>query len=255
MGELVYRPLGALLVARRALVALGALAGVVVWLSVVRETATEPTPPHWLAVLGVPTCLGVAAWWLFQLPPGVVFRVAAAGADPAPQRTQRCLASAYFDCSHRTEWRLLARSSLTPVDDGSLVVTSPPPILAAADDARAAFPTRGQPTAAQLREGNLPRHPEWVYQPQTMVGGPSRLVYHSAAEYADAVGCVMVARTRFRDVAAGWQYSGLTRWPAIRVQYYAADGAVAVAYLAFADRAQRGWVLARLVGRPVAPTV
>ena len=104
-----------------------------------------------------------------------------------------------------------------------------------------------------MRAGEHPRHPEWVYQPEALVGGPSRLVYQSAADYADSIGKVAIPHGRLADLTAGWQYAGFGRWPAIRLQYLGPDDALVTAYLAFPDRAQRAWALARLVGRPTPP--
>jgi hypothetical protein len=247
--ELGYRLLGTLLQARRLLVAgttLGALVGCLV---LVHEAAREPTAQAVLGALAMPLLLGVAAWWLFQLPPGVVFRRAAPVADPRPQATARCYASAYFDGARKTEWRLLARSSFALAPDGSLVLISPPALRASPAEVRQAFPSRGQPTAAQLQAGERARYPEWVYQPEALVGGPSRLVYQSAADYERAVARLAVAREALVDVEPGWQYAGLRRWPAIRVAYRGADGALVTAYVAFAEPAQRAWALAGLVGR------
>ena len=249
MADVGYRLLGALLGARRVLVAGIAVVATVGWLVVVQAAVAEPTPERTLAVVAIPALLTAAAWSLFQLPPGVVFRPTVAATDPEAQRTARCRGSAHFEGTRRAEWRLLARSSVTVKPDGSLALVSPPPILASMEDARLAFPSRGQPTAAQLRDGEYPRHPEWAYQPQALVGGPSRLVYHSAAEYAESVGKVDIPRAALIDVTPGWQYAGLGRWPAIRVQYRAAEGALTAAYLAFPDRGHRAWALAGLVGR------
>jgi hypothetical protein len=250
--DLGYRLLGGLVGARRVLVAVTALAAAVGWLAVVRAAVTEPTPERALAMVAIPALLAAAAWSLFQLPPGVLFRPTVAPTDPEPQRTARCRASAYFEGTRRAEWRLLARSSLAIGRDGSLALVSPPPILAAMEDARLAFPSRGQPTSAQLRDGEYPRHPEWAYQPQALVGGPSRLVYHSAAEYAESMGKLDIPRGVLVDVVPGWQYAGFGRWPAIRVQYRGVDGTLTAAYLAFPDPGQRAWALAGLVGRGVA---
>jgi hypothetical protein len=247
--EAAYRLLGAVLLARHALVAGTALVAVVLWYHVVHEAAHEPTAESVLAVLTMPLLLGFAAWRLFQLPPGVVFRPLAAGTDPPPQRTARCHASAYFDGRSKTAWRLLARSSLSFGADGTLVAVSPPPLRAGPEETRQAFPTRAQPSAAQLRAGERTPYPEWVYQPETLVGA-SRLVYHTAADYARAVAQLAVAPGALGDVQPGWQYAGLQRWPALRLTYHGADGALTAAYLAFADASQRAWALAALVGRP-----
>lgn len=248
MAEAGYRLLGALLAVRRGLVALTAVLGATAWLLVLRDLVVAPSVEGLVALIGIPTSLGFAAWRLFELPPGALFRPAAATGDPPPQRTARCYASAYFDGTRLTAWRLHVRASLTIEVDGSLALASPPPILAAPEDARAAFPSRGQPTLAQLRAGERPRYPEWVYQPETLVGGPSRLVYQSAAEYASAIGKLYIPRGALADIVPGWQYVGLTRWPALRIEYHGPDG-VAAAYLAFTERAHRAWALAALVGR------
>jgi hypothetical protein len=247
--DLAYRLLGAVLAPRRLIVAGTALGAAVVWLAVVHEAVADPDPVRSLAVIAIPGLLSAAAWWLFQLPPGVVFRPTPQLSDPPPHPTARGYGSAYFECARRAEWRLLARASVGIADDGSLVLVSPPRIRAAPGEACLAFPTRAQPTAAQLREGERTRHPEWVYQPETLVGGPSRLVYQTAADYADAIGKVAVPHARLTDVTPGWQYAGFGRMPAIRVQYFGYDNALGSAYLAFPDRAQRAWVLAQLVGR------
>jgi hypothetical protein len=246
--DAAYRLLGALLLARRGLVAATAVAGVVGWYALVGQAVREPSAETILALLAVPLLLGFAAWRLFQLPPGVVFRPTAARGDPAPQRTARCQASAYFDSHTKSAWRLLARASLDFDAAGGLWLASPPPLRAGPDEARQAFPTRAQPTAEQLRAGERTPYPEWVYQPETLVGA-SRLVYHSAADYERAVARLGLARDALVDVRPGWQYAGLQRWPAVRLSYYGADGALAAAYLAFPDAGQRAWALASLVGR------
>ncbi|HZR98488.1 MAG TPA: hypothetical protein VFE37_07270 [Chloroflexota bacterium] len=252
MVEAAYRLLGLLLLARRALVAVGAVCGVALWYALVGLAVREPTAAAVLSVLALPLLLGFAAWRLFLLPPGVVFRPLSTRAAVAPQRTARCRASAYFAGSSRTAWRLLARASLAFDATGALHLVSPPPLQAAPDAARQAFPTRGQPSAEQLRSGERTPYPEWVYQPETLVGA-SRLVYNSAADYERAVARLAVARAALVDVRAGWQYAALHRWPAVRLTYAGTDGALTAAYLAFADVALRDWALAELVGRESKP--
>jgi hypothetical protein len=246
--EGAYRLLGAVLLARRALVAGTALVGVALWYQVVHEVASAASAASVLAMVALPLLLGCAAWRLFQLAPGVVFRPLAAAADPAPQRTARCHASAYFEGRTKTAWRLLARSSIAFGSDGTLLLVSPPPLRAGPEETRQAFPTRGQPTAAQLRAGERTPYPEWVYQPETLVGA-SRLVYQSAADYARAVARLAIGPGALVAVQPGWQYAGLQRWPAIRLSYHGADGALSAAYLAFSDASQRAWALAALLGR------
>jgi hypothetical protein len=248
MVEAGYRLLGALLLARRGLVAAVAVGGVALWYLLVGQVVREPRADTVLAVLALPLLLGFVAWRLFQLPPGVVFRPMAERGDPAPQRTARCRASAYFDGRTRTAWRLLARASLSFDAAGALHLVSPPPLQAAPAAARQAFPTRAQPTAEQLRAGERTPYPEWVYQPETLVGA-SRLVYQSAADYERAVARLTIAGDALVDVRPGWQYSGVQRWPALRLAYVGSDGALTAAYLAFPDAAQRAWALAALVGR------
>ena len=252
MTDLGYRLLGALLLARRALVAGIALVAVVLWYQVVHELAREPTAENVLAVTAMPLLLGFAAWRLFQLPPGVVFRPVDAHDDPPPQRTARCHASAYFEGRRKTAWRLLARSSLAIGEDGALVVTSPPPLQAGPAEVRQAFPTRAQPSAAQLQAGERTPYPEWVYQPETLVGA-SRLVYQSADDYERAVARLVLVPGALVDLRPGWQYAGLQHWPALRLTYHGADGALTAAYLAFAAASQRAWLLAALVGRYTEP--
>jgi len=246
--DAAYRLLGVLLLARRGLVAAVAVGGVVVWYAILGQTVRQPDAMGLLALVALPLLLGGAAWRLFQLPPGVAFRPTAARDDPPPQRTARCQASGYFDGRRGATWRLLARASLDFDAAGGVRLVSPPPLLAGPAEARQAFPTRAQPTAAQLRAGERTPYPEWVYQPETLVG-PSRLVYHSAADYERAVARLAIPRGALVDVRPGWQYSGFQRWPALRLNYHAADGALTAAYLAFPTAAQRAWALACLVGR------
>src|SRR2546421_6576530 len=90
----------------------------------------------------------------------------------------------------------------------------------------------GRPTAAQLRAGERTRHPEWVYQPQALVGSTSRRTYDSPADYAAAVGQLDVPRAALADLATGWQYGGGSRWPALRLLYHQGDGRLTHAPLA-----------------------
>jgi hypothetical protein len=248
VAEAAYRLLGALLLARRGLVAVVAVGGIVTWYLLVGQAVREPRAASVLAVMSVPLLLGLAAWRLFQLPPGVVFRRVTMPDGALPQRTARCQASAYFDARRRSAWRLLARASLAFDPDGTLRLTSPPPLRAAPDAVRQAFPTRAQPTAEQLRAGERTSYPEYVYQPETLVGA-SRLVYQSAADYERAVARLTLPRAALADIQPGWQYAGLRRWPALHLTYYAADGALTAAYLAFPDASQRAWALGCLIGR------
>jgi hypothetical protein len=246
--HLLHRLLGAVLGARRGLVAAAALVGVVLWLLVLRELVREPDLALLAASGALPLLYGLAGWRLFQLPPGVVFEPARLARGLAGRPTVRCRASGYFASDGGPRWRLLARASLAIGPDGSLLATSPPPLLGGPESVRQAFPTRGQPTAAQLRAGARTQHPEWVYQPEAL-GGASRLTYRSAEDYAAAVAHLSIPRAALVDLAAGWQYAGLQRWPALRLLYYAADGSVASAYLAFAEPTHCAWAQERLMGR------
>jgi hypothetical protein len=246
--EAAYRGLGALLTLRRGLVAAVAVGGVVAWYALVGQAVREPSAAGVLAVVAVPLLLWLASWRLFQLPPGVVFRPTDARDDPPPQRTARCQASAYFDARTQSAWRLLVRASIAFDAAGTLRLASPPPLQAGPEEVRQAFPTRIQPTAEQLRAGERTPYPEWVYQPETLVGA-SRLVYQTAADYERAVARVAISRAMLVDVRPGWQYGGLRRYPALRVSYHDADGTLLAAYLAFPEAGQRAWALAELVGR------
>jgi len=245
--DLLHRLLGALLGARRGLVAGATLVGAALWLLLLHDALGQPSPLDLLAVAVLPLLYGLAGWWLFQLPPGVVFRVASAAAAGAPRPTARCRGSGYFAATRGPRWRLLARASLAFGADGSLVMISPPPLLAGPETARQAFPSRGRPTAAQLRAGLCTPHPEWVYQPEALTGG-SRLTYQSAEDYAAAQARLAIPRATLADLAVGWQYAGLRRWPALRLLYYAAEGSLASAYLAFAAPAHCAWARERLLG-------
>jgi hypothetical protein len=246
--DIAYRLLGALLVMRRGLVAAVAVGGVVAWYALVGQAVREPSGEDVVALVAVPLLLWFASWRLFQLPSGVLFRPTDAPDDPLPQLTARCRASAYFDSRTRSAWRLLARASIAFDAAGTLRLASPPPLRAGPEEVRQAFPTRAQPTAEQLRAGERTPYPEWVYQPETLVGA-SRLVYQTAADYERAVARVAIPRAALAAVRPGWQYSGLRRWPALRVSYHGSDGTLVGAYLAFPEVAQRAWALARLVGR------
>ncbi len=248
MVDLLHRLLGAALGARRGLVAAAVLVGVGLWLLLLRELVREPDLPVLVASGVLPLLYGLAGHWLFQLPPGVVFRSARLARGLAGRPTVRCRASGYFASDGGLRWRLLARASLAIGPDGSLLATSPPPLLGGPDSIRQAFPTRGQPTAAQLRAGVRTQHPEWVYQPEAL-GGGSRLTYRSAEDYTAAVAHLSVPRAALIDLAVGWQYAGLRRRPALRLLYYAGDGSVASAYLALAEPTYCAWVHERLMGR------
>jgi hypothetical protein len=248
MIEPMYRLLGFVLLARRPVVAATALGVFLLWLAVVREVVRASTTADALAAGAVPLVAAFAAWRLFQLPPGVVFRPAAV-APAAPQRTARCRASAYFEGQRRTEWRLLARSSLAFDAAGGLLLISPPPLRADPEDARKAFLARAQPTVAQLAAGERTPYPEYVYMPGAIVASSSRILYGSAEEYERTVGRCRIPRAALVDLRPGWQYAGLQRRPALRLAYYGADGALVAAYVAFGDEGQRTWALATLVGR------
>jgi hypothetical protein len=244
-----YWLLGVLLGARRPLVAAAALLGGALWLLLLRAAAVDADPRTLLALVTLPACYALAGWRLFLLPPGVAFRAVALSRSRAPRPTARCRASGYFATRRGLRWRLLARASLTFAADGSLHATAPPPLLGGPEAAEMAFPARGRPTAAQLRAGERTRHPEWVYQPQALVGSTSRRTYDSPTDYAAAVGQLDVPRAALADLTTGWQYGAGSRWPALRLLYREADGRLTSAYLALGDVDQSAWALDRLMGR------
>jgi hypothetical protein len=246
--DLAYRLLGVLLGARRPLVAAAAVLGAALWLLLLRAAVREADPLTLLALVALPVLYGLAGWRLFLLPPGAVFRAAALPRTGAPRPTARCRVSGYFTTRRGSRWRLLARASLTFAADGSFQATAPPPLLGGPAAAQLAFPTRGRPTAAQLRAGERTRHPEWVYQPEALVGSTSRRMYESPADYAAAVGQLDVPRAALADLATGWQYGGGSRWPALRLLYYGPDGRLSSAYLALGDVDHCVWAQDRLMG-------
>src|SRR4051812_39253234 len=249
MVDPAYWLLGVLLGARRSLVAVAALLGGTLWLLLLRAAAVDPDPRTLLALVSLPALYALAGWRLFLLPPGVAFRAVAVARSRAPRAAARCRVSGYFATRRGVRWRLLARASLTFAADGSPHATAPPPLLGGPEAAQMAFPARGRPTAAQLRAGERTRHPEWVYQPQALVGSPSRRTYDSPADYAAAVGQLEVPRSALADLATGWQYGGGSRWPALRLLYYGLDGRLSSAYLALGEVDQCVWALDRLMGR------
>ena len=248
MTEVLYHFLGAVLAWRRALVALTAAVVVVLWLLQVQAAAQSPTPERLFGLAAMPLLLGVAAVWLFRLPPGVVFRPTTVLPRAAPNATARCFASGYFTTARHARWRLLARSSLSLDAAGALHLVCPPPLLGPADSVAHAFPERGPPLSRDLGAREPLRYPEWVYQPQALGGEVSRGLYRSAADYAAEVGALTIVRADLDEVTVGWQYARLRRWPAVRLLHHHADGTLEAAYLAFAHEGQLAWLLARLGG-------
>jgi hypothetical protein len=234
-----YRVLSVLVQARYQLALLVAVLNAIFLLLEIRLALDELS---WLGVVGLvdtPLLLAVAVWLLAQLPPGVVFRVdAARGAPPGPPPSA-CRATGSFQVGNRWLWRLLVPSSLGLAEWGGIQVRA----ATYAVRPRRVMPPLGAGTLEWSRPVHG-RQPLWAADPLHL----QRLMRARRAPrlLAETPARLAIAPRQVQEVAAGWQYAGLRRYPALRIRYLDADRAAQVTYLAFDTPADRDAVRARL---------
>jgi len=240
LADLGYRVLGVLVQGRYQIALLIGVLNAVFLLVELSQVLDEPS---WLDVVGLveaPLLLGVAVWLVAQLPPGIVFRRGAARAAAAGPPPGACQVSGSFQVGNRSVWRVLVPSSLALVESGGIQVRAP---------SYAVRPRR--PVAPPLDVGRLDwsrpvagRQPTWAADPLLL----QRQIRarREARSVAEAPARLAIAPRQVQDVAAGWQYAGLRRYPALRITHLDDDQAERATYLAFDSPADRDAVRARL---------
>ena len=240
MADVGYRVLSVAVQARYQLALLIAVLNAIFLLLEVRLLLDEPS---WLGALGLldsPLLLAVAVGLLAQLPPGVVFRGSAAGRAPPGPPSPACRVTGSFQVGNRWLWRLLVPSSLGLAEWGGIQVLAP---SYAVRPRRRLTPPLGTGTL-ELSRPMRGRQPIWAADPMHV----QRLMRARRAPrpLAETPGRLAISPRQIQEVAAGWQYAGLRRYPALRIRYLGDDRAAQVTYLAFDTPADRDAVRARL---------
>jgi hypothetical protein len=240
LADVGYRVLSVLVQARYQLALLVAVLNAIFLLLEVRMVLDEPS---WLGAVGLldsPLLLVVAVALLAQLPPGVVFRGGAPGRVPPGPLPSACRATGSFQVGNRWLWRLLVPSSLGLVEWGGIQVLAP---SYAVRPRRRLTPPLGVGTL-ELSGPLRGRQPLWAADPMHL----QRLLRAQRPPHAPAEmpGRLAISPRQIQEVAAGWQYAALRRYPALRIRYLGDDRAAQVTYLAFDTPAERDAVRARL---------
>ena len=201
-----------------------------------------------LSLFDSPLILGLAVWLLAQLPPGVVFRRAAAGGGVAQSNGHAavdrmptgCRVSGWFRVAEAWEWRLLVPSTLklTPWGGVELFASS------SSDGER--WPRLGARSAGMLDWYRPvgPRPPIWAADPsviQRLLAAQTRR--ERPPEPSERL---VIAAQAVREVATGWQYAGLRRYAALRIAHRGFDRTERLTYLAFDSAEARDALRSRL---------
>ncbi|MBX5492737.1 MAG: hypothetical protein IRZ14_16420 [Chloroflexi bacterium] len=249
MPDAVYRVLGLAVRARYQLGFVLAVLHTVYMLAMVQLVRVEPTLSHLGALVSVPLLLGLAAWRMALLPPGVVFRAEGA-ARFTPEAAllpipRGCRASARFRVGDGWEWRLLAPCRLRLTPGGQLELRVPPPQVRW--QTRVGTRRVGWSAWQWTADGRMPL---WGADPVQI---QRRVRERAESEQRPRVPlAVTIPRAALLHVAVGWQYVGLRRCPALRLCYRDTAGRKQLGYLALDSRAARAALAARLAA-PLIP--
>jgi hypothetical protein len=249
MLEGCYRALGLLVRARHPVALLvGAIAGVAVLLELAAIRG-EPSPSELVALLDTPLLLGMAAWLLAQLPPGVLFRASgprmAPGVRdallPAPKPFQRdCRVSGWFQIGDdEGEWCLMVPSTLEIAGWGQIQARAP---------SHVALPRRRNSPLVPVslrwyRPGHGPR-PIWVGDPLLIESLNDRRRRYVEPPLSPAR--LAIAPRALEAMTPGWQFDGLKRMPALRLAHRSDEGTGRYTYVAFGSVEVRDEVVRRL---------
>jgi hypothetical protein len=254
MRDAAYRVLGLLVQARFQIAALLAVANTVFVLLEVHLLLETPSAPGGLGLLDSPLLLAAAVLLIAQLPPGVVFRASGppatprdalarldpSGVDPTDESQWGCRASAHFRAGEQREWRLLAPSTLQLTRWGGVEVSAP--IYA---------PRRRPHNMAPLGVRTLDWYrPRIGMQPPVWGANPPvaqrRVPRQEPEVVVQSVARLAIPAPTLEAVTPGWQYAGLRRYPALRLQHSGERGRPQYTYVAFGTAAARDAVFARL---------
>jgi hypothetical protein len=255
MGNLAYRLLGLLVQARFQIAALLAVANLLFVLLEVHLLLEAPSGVGSLGLLDSPLLLAAAVLLIAQLPPGVLFRASGPAATPrdAPARRDPsdaeagdaasqwgCRASAHFRAGEAREWRLLVPGTLQLNRWGGVELSAP--IYA---------PRRRPHSMAPLGVRTLDWYrPRIGMQPPVWGANPlvaqRRVPRREPEVVVQSVARLAIPAPTLEAITPGWQYAGLRRYPALRLQHSGQRGRPQYSYAAFGTAAARDAVLARL---------
>jgi len=245
--DCIYRLLAVVVQLRfQVAVVLGVLNAVFLLVEV-SQVLEAPSFAGVLSLFDSPLILGLAVWLLAQLPPGVVFRGAAAagpvsqsnGHTAADRTPTGCRVSGWFRAAEALEWRLLVPSTLKLTPWGGVELFTSP-----SDGGRS---PRLAPRSAGMLDWYRPvgpRPPIWAADPSVI----QRLLAAQTMRERppEPSERLAIAAQAVREVTAGWQYAGLRRHPALRIAHRGVDRTERLTYLAFDSAEARDAVRARL---------
>lgn len=255
MGDLLYRLLGLVVQARFQIAAILAVANGVFLLLEVHLAMEAPSGTSTLGLLDSPLLLTAAVLLIAQLPPGVLFRANGpaavprdalarldpSGVDPPPDEDQwGCRASANFRAGEASEWRLLIPSSIQLTRWGGVEISAP--IYAVPRRSHAVAPL-GVRTLDWSRPRIGLHPPVWGSNPAV---AQRRAPRREPEPIVQSVARLAIPAPTLAAVTRGWQYAGLRRYPALRLEHHAGRERPQYTYLAFGSTAARDAVIARL---------